>query len=174
MRIKKQETRLTLQEHDDDYDDEMKFLVPNYICLLTRGLPPPNPRSLCPQLNLLAPPLVQNSWVRHCFSQCVVQRCRQRLRHMNGEMILTKETRSTWRRACPQCHMSTISSTSNGLMFCLGPGLGGERPGPPEPLRGPAVTEKWISNLTWRGREPRVRKCGRVACRTTGLVQAVQ
>ena len=38
---------------------EMKFLVPNYSCLqqpLTRGLPPPNPRSLCPQLNLLNPP----------------------------------------------------------------------------------------------------------------------
>ena len=30
---------------------EMKFLVPNYSCLqkpLTRGLPPPDPRSLCP------------------------------------------------------------------------------------------------------------------------------
>jgi len=35
LRIKEQETRLTLQEHDDDddYDDEMKFLVPNYSCL---------------------------------------------------------------------------------------------------------------------------------------------
>ena len=38
---------------------EVKFLVPNYSCLqnpLTRGLPPPDPRSLCPQLNLLNPP----------------------------------------------------------------------------------------------------------------------
>jgi len=41
---------------------EMKFLVPNYNCLqnpMTRWLPPPDPRSsvLCPQLNLLKPPL---------------------------------------------------------------------------------------------------------------------
>ena len=37
---------------------EMTFLVPNYSCLqtLTRGLPPPDLRSLCPQLNLLNPP----------------------------------------------------------------------------------------------------------------------
>jgi len=32
---------------------------------LNRGLPPPDPRSLCPQLNLLNPPPEQNSWVRH-------------------------------------------------------------------------------------------------------------
>jgi len=34
---------------------------------LTRGLPPQDPRSLCPQLNLLnpLPPPEQNSWVRH-------------------------------------------------------------------------------------------------------------
>ena len=32
---------------------------------LTRGLPPPDPCSLCPQLNLLKPPPEQNSWVRH-------------------------------------------------------------------------------------------------------------
>ena len=30
----------------------------------TRRLPTPDPRSLCPQLNLLNPP-EQNSWVRH-------------------------------------------------------------------------------------------------------------
>ena len=39
---------------------EMKFLVSNYSCLqnpMTRGLPPPDPRSFCPQLNLLTPPL---------------------------------------------------------------------------------------------------------------------
>ena len=38
---------------------EMKFLVPNYSCLQNPwlgGLPPPGPRSLCPQLNLLNPP----------------------------------------------------------------------------------------------------------------------
>ena len=38
---------------------EMKFLVPNYSCLNkppTRGLPSPDTRSLCPQLNLLNPP----------------------------------------------------------------------------------------------------------------------
>jgi hypothetical protein len=36
---------------------------------LTRGLPPPHPRSLCPQLNLLnpPPPPEQNSWVRHWY-----------------------------------------------------------------------------------------------------------
>jgi len=46
----------------------MKILVPNYSCLQNpwrRGLPPPDPRSLCPQLNLLNPPSAQNSWVRH-------------------------------------------------------------------------------------------------------------
>ena len=33
---------------------------------LTRGLPPPDPRSLCPQLNLLNTPRPEkNSWVRH-------------------------------------------------------------------------------------------------------------
>ena len=31
---------------------------------LTRGLPPPDPHSLCPQLNLNPPE--QNSWVCHC------------------------------------------------------------------------------------------------------------
>ena len=37
---------------------EMKILVPNYSCLQNpwlRGLPPPDLRSLCPQLNLLTP-----------------------------------------------------------------------------------------------------------------------
>ena len=33
---------------------------------LTRGLPPSDHRSLCPQLNLLKPPPPeQNTWVRH-------------------------------------------------------------------------------------------------------------
>jgi len=32
---------------------------------LTRGLLPPDPRSLCPQMNLLNPPTEQNPWVRH-------------------------------------------------------------------------------------------------------------
>ena len=38
---------------------EMKFLVPNYSCLQNLwlgGYRPPDPRSLCPQLNLLKPP----------------------------------------------------------------------------------------------------------------------
>ena len=37
----------------------MKFVVPNYSCPQKPwlgGLPPPDPRSLCPQLNLLNPP----------------------------------------------------------------------------------------------------------------------
>jgi len=34
---------------------------------LTKGLPPTDPRSLCPQLNLLNPTPEQNSWVRHCL-----------------------------------------------------------------------------------------------------------
>jgi len=45
----------------------MKFLVPNYSCLQNPwlgGLPPPHPRFLCPQLNLLNSP-EQNFWVRH-------------------------------------------------------------------------------------------------------------
>ena len=33
---------------------------------LTRGLPPPDPRSLCPQMNLLNPPSEKNSSLRHC------------------------------------------------------------------------------------------------------------
>ena len=49
----------------------MKFLVPNYRCLQNPwlgGLPPPDSRSLCPQLNLLTPPPAeQNSWVCHWF-----------------------------------------------------------------------------------------------------------
>ena len=47
----------------------MKFLVPNYSCLQNPrlgGYSPSDPRSLCPQLNLLNPPPEQNSWVRHC------------------------------------------------------------------------------------------------------------
>ena len=44
---------------------EMKFLVPNYSCLQIRGPPPPDPLSLCPQLNLLNPPPEKNSWVCH-------------------------------------------------------------------------------------------------------------
>ena len=35
---------------------------------LTKGLPPPDPRCLCPQLNLLNPPPEQNSWVRHWYN----------------------------------------------------------------------------------------------------------
>ena len=34
---------------------------------LTKGLPPPDPRPLCPQLNFLKPPPEKNSWVRHWF-----------------------------------------------------------------------------------------------------------
>jgi hypothetical protein len=57
---------------------EIKFLVPNYSCLQNpwiggRGLPPPDPRSLCPLFSTEfvepPPPLPeQNSWVRHCRS----------------------------------------------------------------------------------------------------------
>jgi len=46
----------------------MKFLVPKYSCLQNPwlvGLTPPNPRSLCPKLNLLNPPPEKKSWVRH-------------------------------------------------------------------------------------------------------------
>ena len=52
----------------------MKFLVPNYSCLQNPllggvGLPPPDPRSLCPQLNLLTPlpPFEETPWVSHWF-----------------------------------------------------------------------------------------------------------
>ena len=47
---------------------EMKFLVPNYSCLQIRGLPPPDPRSLCPlsSTEFVEPPPTKNSWVRHC------------------------------------------------------------------------------------------------------------
>jgi len=48
----------------------MKFLVPNYSCLQNPWLGDYRPQIpalsvLCPQLNLLNPPLEQNSWVRH-------------------------------------------------------------------------------------------------------------
>jgi len=52
---------------------EVKFLVPNYSCLqnpLTRGLPPPDPLSLCPlsSAEFVEPPSPeQNSCVRHCL-----------------------------------------------------------------------------------------------------------
>jgi len=54
---------------------EMKFLVPNYSCLQNPwlwGLPPPDPRSLCPMSSteFVEPPLPeQNSWVRHWYRQ---------------------------------------------------------------------------------------------------------
>jgi hypothetical protein len=56
---------------------EMKFLVPNYSCLqnpMTRGLPPPDPRSLCPLSStefVENPPPEQNSWVHHwmCYKK---------------------------------------------------------------------------------------------------------
>jgi len=55
---------------------EMKFLVPSYSCLQNpwlggRGLPPPDPHSLCPQLNLLNLTPEQNSWIRHWFPDYV-------------------------------------------------------------------------------------------------------
>ena len=41
---------------------------------LTRELPPRDPRSLCPQLNLLNPsPPEKNSWVRHCLTVHILQ-----------------------------------------------------------------------------------------------------
>jgi len=51
---------------------EMKFLVPNYSCLQNPWLGGYRPQItflyvLCPQLNLLNPPLEQNSCVSHCF-----------------------------------------------------------------------------------------------------------
>jgi len=55
---------------------EMKFLVPNYSCLqnpLTRGLLPPDPRSLCPLSSTeFVEPLrpEQNSLVRHWWKLC--------------------------------------------------------------------------------------------------------
>ena len=49
----------------------MKFLVPNYSCLqnpLTKGLPPPDPRPLCPlsSTEFVEHPPEKSSWVRHC------------------------------------------------------------------------------------------------------------
>ena len=63
----------------------MKFLVPNYSCLqnpLTRGLPPPDPRSLYP-LSLsefVDPPPKKNSWVRHCVKLTIHVHLLSRLR----------------------------------------------------------------------------------------------
>jgi len=50
---------------------EMKFLVPNYSCLQNPwlgGLPPPDPRSLCPQLNLLKSPLPPSPEQNSCYA----------------------------------------------------------------------------------------------------------
>ena len=52
----------------------MKFLLPNYSCLYSPWLGGYRPQIpvLCPQLNLLNPPtLEQNSWVRHWPKTCV-------------------------------------------------------------------------------------------------------
>ena len=43
---------------------------------LTKGLPPPDPRSLCPQLNLLNPP-EQNSWIRHWYGGTSIEISRE-------------------------------------------------------------------------------------------------
>jgi len=53
---------------------EMKFLIPNYSCLQNPWLGvycPPDPRSVCPQLNLFNPLPEQNSWVCHWMGGCI-------------------------------------------------------------------------------------------------------
>ena len=52
---------------------EIKFLVPNYSCLQIRGLPLPDPRSVCPlsSTEFVDPPPEKNSWVRHCCQKFV-------------------------------------------------------------------------------------------------------
>ena len=59
---------------------------------LTRGLPPTDPRSLCPQMNVLDPPPEQNSWVRHCPQRCYMAHC-------SGNFPLPEQchTRFSWR-----------------------------------------------------------------------------
>ena len=71
----------------------MKFLVPNYSCLQNPwlgGYRPPDPRSLCPQLNLSnpPPPPEKNSWVRHCLWYTLIKRikCRRYQRNAANEM----------------------------------------------------------------------------------------
>ena len=61
----------------------MKFLVPNYSCLQKPwlgGLPPSDPRSLCPlsSTEFVEPPTPseQNSWVRHWLFVKLVMRLR--------------------------------------------------------------------------------------------------
>jgi len=65
---------------------EMKFLVPNYSCFqnpLTRGLPPPDPSSVCPLysnefVEPPPPPKKKNSWARDwivCSSYHETARC---------------------------------------------------------------------------------------------------
>ena len=51
----------------------MNFLVSNYSCLQNLslgGVPPPDPRSLCPlsSTEFVEPPPLKKSWVRHWYS----------------------------------------------------------------------------------------------------------
>ena len=53
------------------------FLYPNYSCVQNPwlgGLPPPDPRSLCPlsSIEFVEPPPEQNSWVRHWYTATTV------------------------------------------------------------------------------------------------------
>ena len=64
----------------------MKFLVPNYSCPqnpLTRGLPPPDPCSLCPlsSTEFVEPPPEQNSWVCHWLSAACISIACDVLKH---------------------------------------------------------------------------------------------
>jgi len=93
------------------------------------------------------------SVTKHSFSQCVVQRRRQLLRHKNGEMILTEKPRNTRRITCPtasvnhQSHIKRPDILSQvGLRWWE---VGTDRL---NHCTSQCVTEKWVtSSETWKG-----------------------
>jgi len=84
----------------------MKFLVPNYSCLQNPWLGGYRPQIpvisvLCPQLNLLNPPLPEkNSWVRHWFftsdtPRCVTARAWMHIRISTTQALPSRNSRIT-------------------------------------------------------------------------------
>ena len=84
----------------------MKFVVPNYSCLQNPRLGGYRPQIpvisvLCPQLNLLNPPLPEkNSWVRHWFftsdtPRCVTARAWMHIRISTTQALPSRNSRIT-------------------------------------------------------------------------------
>ena len=71
---------------------------------------PPDPRSLCPQLNLLNPPPEKNSWVCHCSSWCTrLLLCAAGKAKDNGKMSNLKPIMCPYFDICIWFFVSTAS-----------------------------------------------------------------